>query len=154
MDKITLDNWPFPGCTATEEVDTEDADLILEVLDTLIGTDPTQNYYLSQEDVDGLHAGIGMYTAFQEGRYQIPNHWNVSGLTVLFKATSIRNNSGPQIYIPGLTCIRGLVYDSREPNQNWLFRKVMLSDDGKPIMHFGKEDLSTYYRYLVFRRPV
>lgn len=150
MDRITLDNWPFPGCTAIEEVDTENA---LEVLAALLGTDPTQNFYLSQEDIDGRHAGIGMYTAFQEGRYQIPNHWNVPGLTVLFKGTFIRSNSGPQVYVPGLTCIQGLVHDSREPGQNWLFRKVMLSDDGKPITHFGKEDLSMYYRYLVFRKP-
>jgi hypothetical protein len=117
---------------------------------------PTRHFLLSANDVAGVHAGIGMFTMFLTKRQPIPKEWQSYGRTILFKELSIVSKTG-QRYIAAMTYIRGLVYDSRLPdNTEWVFHKVALDEDGKPSTDFmagGKkvEDMSSFYRYLVFQ---
>lgn len=148
---MTIDNWPIlHGCTLTEEVSSEGNMVNIDVLN---GTNPTENFFLSNEDVGDHHAGIGMYTAFAEGRYPIPKHWRIPGLTIIFKGAKVSIPDKSERYVAAMMYIKGLIHDSREPDAEWFFRKVLIGPSGKPVMHFGNDDLSAYYRYLVFRAP-
>ncbi len=149
-EKITLDNWPFPDHKIIGKIhaDTQkDEERNWE----MARNNPAKSYFLSEEDLPGIHAGIGIFTMFFTGRWPIPEEWKSYGRTIVFKDVRIERSGGHQQYLASITYIKGLIYDSRDPDAEWCFSKVMLDNKGKPIMKFGKEDLSCFYRYLVFR---
>ncbi len=97
------------------------------------------------------HAGKVHYDFVIKERDQIPNEmgWAFPGRILLFFGERVERNG--DIYIPAMCYIKGLIYCSFAHPSGWEERLVPLDKDGIPLVKYGKEDLSMYYRYVVVK---
>jgi hypothetical protein len=97
------------------------------------------------------HAGNYHYNFFAQNRDQIPKGIVIDrvfpGLSLIFFGDRVERNGN--IYAPGLYRAKGLIYCSFADPSGWEEYWVCLDEEGAPVVKYGGQDLSMYYRYVV-----